>query len=158
MQTEFSMPCSTAVQIGLTEILRSWSVHPAAVTGHSSGEIAAAVAAGALTAEEGIVVAYYRGHTPPALKSASREGAMAAIGLGPEEVARYLVPDKVVVACENSHLSATISGDKAEVEAVVDAAKADGIYAQLLPVDRANHSRACLLCPPLQAACTDFGV
>lgn len=151
MQTEFSMPCSTAVQIGLTEILHSWSVHPAAVTGHSSGEIAAAVAAGALTAEEGIVVAYYRGQTPPALKSASgtpREGAMAAIGLGPEDVARYLVPDKVVVACENSHLSVTISGDKAEVEAVVDAAKADGIYAQLLPVDRANHSRACLCSPP----------
>lgn len=145
METEFSMPCSTAVQIALTEMLRSWSVRPAAVVGHSSGEIAAAVAAGALTAEEAVVVAFHRGQTPRALLQESEtkhEGAMAAIGLGAGDVARYLVPDKVVVACENSHVNVTISGDKCEVEAIVKSANTDGIYAQLLPVDRANHSRA----------------
>lgn len=143
METEFSMPCSTAVQIGITEILRSWSVHPVAVTGHSSGEIAAAVAAGALTAEEAIVVAFFRGQTPQALRALEtrREGAMAVIGLGSEDVSKYLVADKVFIACENSHTNVTISGDKSHVEASVEKAKADGIWAQILPVDRANHSR-----------------
>ncbi|OHW96459.1 polyketide synthase [Colletotrichum incanum] len=138
MQSEYALPCSTAVQIGLIAVLRSWTVIPDVVTGHSSGEIAAAFAAGALTADEAIIVAYFRGYI---LNRTGKQhsGAMAAIGVGSEGISKWLLPG-VVVACENSHVSTTISGDACAVEAVVAKFKADGIFAELLPVDHAFHS------------------
>lgn len=49
---ELSQPLCTALQIGLIEVLRYWNVQPSSVVGHSSGEIAAAYAAGAIRAEK----------------------------------------------------------------------------------------------------------
>ncbi|KAI8210667.1 Fumagillin dodecapentaenoate synthase [Colletotrichum sp. SAR 10_76] len=138
MESEFSLPCSTAVQIGITEILRSWSIRPDAVCGHSSGEIAGAFAAGALTADEAIVVAYFRGYIPKSMGTA-RQGTMAAIGLGSQDVSKYL-ESGAFVACENSQNSTTISGDIAAIENAVAKAKADGVFARQLTVDRAYHS------------------
>ncbi|KAI8237060.1 Fumagillin dodecapentaenoate synthase [Colletotrichum sp. SAR 10_99] len=138
MESEFSLPCSTAVQIGITEILRSWSIRPDAVCGHSSGEIAGAFAAGALTADEAIVVAYFRGYVPKSMGTA-RQGTMAAIGLGSQDVSKYL-ESGAFVACENSQNSTTISGDIAVIESAVAKAKADGVFARQLTVDRAYHS------------------
>ncbi|KAI8162029.1 Fumagillin dodecapentaenoate synthase [Colletotrichum sp. SAR 10_70] len=138
MESEFSLPCSTAVQIGITEILRSWSIRPDAVCGHSSGEIAGAFAAGALTADEAIVVAYFRGYIPKSMGTA-RRGTMAAIGLGSQDVSKYL-ESGAFVACENSQNSTTISGDIAAIESAVSKAKADGVFARQLTVDRAYHS------------------
>ncbi|KAI8255526.1 Fumagillin dodecapentaenoate synthase [Colletotrichum sp. SAR 10_98] len=138
MESEFSLPCSTAVQIGITEILRSWSIRPDAVCGHSSGEIAGAFAAGALTADEAIVVAYFRGYIPKSMGTA-RQGTMAAIGLGSQDVSKYL-ESGAFVACENSQNSTTISGDIAAIDIAVAKAKADGVFARQLTVDRAYHS------------------
>ncbi|KAI8253820.1 Fumagillin dodecapentaenoate synthase [Colletotrichum sp. SAR 10_77] len=138
MESQFSLPCSTAVQIGITEILRSWSIRPDAVCGHSSGEIAGAFAAGALTADEAIVVAYLRGYIPKSMGTA-RQGTMAAIGLGSQDVSKYL-ESGAFVACENSQNSTTISGDIAAIESAVAKAKADGVFARQLTVDRAYHS------------------
>jgi acyl transferase domain-containing protein len=47
----YSQPICTALQVALIELLRSWSIQPGAVIGHSSGEIAAAYAAGAISRE-----------------------------------------------------------------------------------------------------------
>lgn len=58
-QAELSQPCCTALQIALVDLLASWNIHPAAVAGHSSGEIGAAYACGSLSAEDAIVSAYY---------------------------------------------------------------------------------------------------
>ncbi|KAL8920329.1 MAG: hypothetical protein Q9208_006300 [Pyrenodesmia sp. 3 TL-2023] len=55
-EPEFSQPLSTALQIDLVNLLSSWNVKPVAAVGHSSGEIAAAYAAGVLTAEEAIIM------------------------------------------------------------------------------------------------------
>lgn len=67
---------------------------------------------------------------------------MAAVGLGPKEASRYLV-DGVVVACENSPTSVTISGDKDKVLEVVSKIKSEcpDTLARLLKVDMAYHSR-----------------
>jgi acyl transferase domain-containing protein len=59
-EAALSQPLCTAVQILLVELLRLAKVHLACVVGHSSGEIAAAYAAGYLTARDAIVIAYYR--------------------------------------------------------------------------------------------------
>ncbi|KAK4183707.1 lovastatin diketide synthase LovF [Podospora australis] len=135
---EFSQPLCTAVQVGLVDALKAIGIQPNGVVGHSSGEIAGAYAAGALSAGDAIVAAYYRGAVA---KQQNRPGAMAAIGLGPEEVKEFLIPN-VGIACENSPRSVTLSGDATEVVKVVAAiseAKPD-VLARLLKVDKAYHS------------------
>lgn len=128
------------VQIVLTNILRQWGVSPAVVVGHSSGEIAAAYACGALTMEEAVVCAYLRGL---ATKQQSRQGAMAAIGLGKKQVANFLKNTGVVIACENSPASTTLSGDQCSVDSVVDKIKhaLPDVFARKLKVKMAYHSR-----------------
>jgi acyl transferase domain-containing protein len=131
----------TAVQIILVNLLRAWGVKPSAVIGHSSGEIAGAYASGALNIHEAIICAYLRGLST---KQLTRAGAMAAVGLGADEV-RPLLPEGVVVACENSPSSTTISGDSDGIDAVIAELKGDQsgreIFARRLHVDKAYHSR-----------------
>src|SRR4051812_23530077 len=62
-EAELAQPVCTAIQIALVDLLASWNVHPDAVCGHSSGEIAAAYAAGSLTAPEALRAAYHRGQS-----------------------------------------------------------------------------------------------
>lgn len=70
---------------------------------------------------------------------------MAAVGLESKQVQKYLV-DGVVVACENSPLSTTISGDNDKLTKVLDAIKKDQpeVFARRLAVDMAYHSRKIL--------------
>ncbi|EZG00792.1 hypothetical protein H106_08814 [Trichophyton rubrum CBS 735.88] len=58
---EIFQPLCTAIQIALVDTLRSVGVVLDAVVGHSSGEIAATYASGALTAKEAITTAHHRG-------------------------------------------------------------------------------------------------
>ncbi|KAI1117885.1 hypothetical protein F5Y14DRAFT_402316 [Nemania sp. NC0429] len=137
-RAELAQPLSTVVQIGLVNALGRFGVHPKAVVGHSSGEIAAAYAAGALSLREAVTSAYFRGYVS---KTATTPGGMAAIGLGAEETRPFL-PERVVVACENSPASTTISGDLDQISVALEnikAAKPD-IFARALKVEMAYHS------------------
>ncbi|RDA91558.1 hypothetical protein CP533_4349 [Ophiocordyceps camponoti-saundersi (nom. inval.)] len=133
---ELSPPLCAALQIGLVDVLRSWDVRPDFVLGHSIGEIAAAYASSAFTAEAAMAIAYFRGLSLPA-----REGSMAAVGLGSDETATFLGPG-VVVACENSQESVTISGDTDRVEEALGRIKEKrpGVFSRPLNVKRAFHS------------------
>ncbi|RAH63166.1 fatty acid synthase S-acetyltransferase [Aspergillus piperis CBS 112811] len=89
-------------------------------------------------AEEAIVIAFYRGKLASSLPI---EGAMAAIGLSPQEVEEFLV-EGAVIACENSPHSVTISGDVKKVEAVghkINLARPEAFYRRL-QVNIAYHS------------------
>ncbi|KAJ3526674.1 hypothetical protein NM208_g11075 [Fusarium decemcellulare] len=135
---QLSQPACTAIQLAMINCLKAIGIKPAAVVGHSSGEIAGAYAAGALTIEEAITAAWLRGAVTLQQK---RKGAMAAIGLGWEQVEQYLVPG-VVRACENSPKSITLSGDAdklATVVAEIHEAHPD-VLARMLKVDKAYHS------------------
>lgn len=55
-EAEISQPATTAIQIALADLLRSFSIRPSRVIGHSSGEVAAAYAAGALSRQNAIIV------------------------------------------------------------------------------------------------------
>ena len=135
---KFAQPVCTAVQLALVNLLRQWGILPSGVVGHSSGEIAAAYAAGALGMKEALLISYYRGVAATELR---RPGAMAAVGLGRAELADLLVGN-VVVACENSQSSSTISGNLEDVEASLDqiSQARPGVLARKLKVDRAYHS------------------
>ncbi|KAL1613384.1 Type I Iterative PKS, partial [Diplodia seriata] len=137
-----SQPLCTAVQVGIVDVLRSWGVTPAATVGHSSGEIAAAYAAGLLSQAQAIIVAYYRG---VAAGKTTTTGTMLAAGIGPDE-AEDLIQAKalqgtVVVACVNSPQSVTLSGTTAGIEALLAELQAQKKFARKLQTGgRAYHS------------------
>ena len=143
-KAEFSQPLSTAIQIALVNLLRSWGVTPAAVVGHSSGEIAAAYTTGSLTCREAMLAAYFRGFVT---RTKLADGAMAAVGLGADEVRPYLTQG-VVIGCENSPNSTTISGDRAAVANTIATIQRESphVFVRPLHVDNAYHSRECLYC------------
>lgn len=138
-KAELSQPLCTAIQVGLVDALRAVGVTACAVVGHSSGELGAAYAAGALTATEAITAAWRRGLVT---QQQTKAGAMAAIGMGWAEVEPFLVPGKVGVACENSGDSVTLSGDAEAVQTVCAAIQKDrpDVLVRLLKVDKAYHS------------------
>lgn len=135
---EFAQPLCTAIQIAVVNFLAKSGITPSAVIGHSSGEIAAAYAAGSLTMDEAIICAYFRGAV---IKGATRIGAMAAIGMSKADISP-LLGEGVVVACENSPKSVTISGDADAVDETlktIEAQDAD-IFKRKLRVNTAYHS------------------
>ncbi len=75
-QTRFTQPAIVALQLALLELWRHWGVEPAAVLGHSVGEISAAVAAGVFAPEDGLRLAAIRGRLMQELPPG---GGMAAI-------------------------------------------------------------------------------
>lgn len=139
-EAEFSQPCCTAIQVALVDLLTKWNIKPAGVVGHSSGEIGAAYASGVLTAEEAILVAYYRGVATLGLGKIHR-GGMAAIGLGREKVTPYLRTG-VIVGCENSPSSTTLTGDIDTLEQIMGDIQSDQpeVLVRALHVECAYHS------------------
>ncbi|KAI2827547.1 hypothetical protein CBS147345_6499 [Aspergillus niger] len=137
-EVELAQPLCTALQLGLLQILTYWGIKPSTVVGHSSGEIAAAYASGAITMESAIIIAFYRGKLA---KLQEGSGAMASIGLTHDEVIPFLL-DGVVVACENSPRNVTISGPKDKLAQVISniTAALPGTFCRKLRVQVAYHS------------------
>ncbi|EXF77657.1 polyketide synthase [Colletotrichum fioriniae PJ7] len=138
-QRGYSHPCATAVQIALVDVLASLGVRPDAVTGHSGGEAAAAYAAGSVSAEAAMAVAYFRGWL--LVNGTVPPGTMAAVSLGPKEVEPFLIPG-VVVGCENSHLNSTLSGDPVCIQHCVDQImrRHPDVKAKVLNLETSFHS------------------
>ena len=142
---KISQPLCTAVQIGLVRVLRSWGIIPSAVTGHSSGEIAAGYASGAIDLEFAMAIAYFRGLVAVELqkKFSNVRGGMLAVGLSQEETEKYIqrvTRGDVMVACVNSPASVTVSGDVAGLDELQPLIEADRAFARRLNVDVAYHS------------------
>lgn len=134
----------TALQLAILSILETWGVHPCSVVGHSSGEIAAATAAGYLTPEEAIQVAFYRGKAALDLYDSSMpKVGMLAVGLGVDSIIQEHVQTyagSIAIACVNSPNSVTLSGHVSKLEEVKTALQARGHFARLLQVNLAYHS------------------
>lgn len=137
--TRVSQPATTAVQIALVELLKSWGIVADGVIGHSSGEIAAAFTAGAITLEEAMELAFYRGSTID--QYSKEQGSMAAVGLTEEQLHPYLQKyDKLVIACYNSPNALTVSGDTHQIDMLCSELKLDGLFCRRLVVTHAFHS------------------
>jgi len=144
--SRFSQPCTTAVQIALVDLLESYGIRPDTVCGHSSGEIAAAYAAGALSKEAAMQSSYNRGTWSSVAKSLNtKSGTMLAVGEGEEAIKQRIQEiasekGKVTVACVNSPESTTISGDVAAIEALQAILDSASVFNRRLQVDSAYHS------------------
>ena len=141
-KAEYSQPLCTALQIGLVVLLDCWGLKPHAVVGHSSGEIAAAYAAGLISAKDAIINAYYRGlvlsQTGSEQKDTADKGAMCAVGLGEQETSKLLesYAGRVQLAAINSPTSCTLSGDQDAIQELVDTCCGRRQFCRRLQVDR----------------------
>ncbi|KAI0097723.1 putative polyketide synthase [Nemania sp. FL0031] len=148
-----SQPLCTAIQILLVELLRLGGVRLEAVVGHSSGEIAAAYAAGFIGARDAMLISYYRGlHLEKACSPSGPDvkGAMIAAGMSLDD-AMELCDDKVfkgriVVAAINSPSSVTISGDQDAIGELEQILQDEGRFYRSLQVEKAYHSPHMLPC------------
>lgn len=133
-----TMPVLFAVQIGLARMWRSYGVTPGAVIGHSMGEVAAAVVAGAITLEDGVRVICRRSRLLTRLVGG---GAMAVLGASAAEVAR-LGEDlpEVYAAVHSSPKQTVVTGDAGQVAEIVARAEAEGRLARMVQAEGAGHS------------------
>ncbi|KAL9024790.1 MAG: hypothetical protein Q9180_007806, partial [Flavoplaca navasiana] len=131
---EFSQPLVTALQLVLMAVLEDWGVTPQAVVGHSSGELAAACAAGYLSKEDALKAAFYRGQAAKNSKAESVAMGMLAVGLGSDAIVQYIQDsaDAVQIACFNSSNSVTLSGALSSLEEVKARLVEDGHFARML--------------------------
>ena len=139
-EAEFSQPLCTAIQVATVQLLNLWGIKPVVTVGHSSGEIAAAFAAGLISATGAIIAAYYRGKV---VSKVNTNGAMMAVGLSAEGVAPFLedTDGRVVIACHNSPVSVTLSGDAEALQSVKDKLDAEKVFARLVKTGgKAYHS------------------
>lgn len=153
-EAELAQPATTAIQIALVDLLRSWGILPRTVIGHSSGEIGAAYAAGHLSQYTALKVSYNRGFSALISKQKGLgKGGMLAVGVGEHDIAKYLTFLKrgvAVVACQNSPSSTTISGDDLAISELSEILTKEGIFNRKLNVDTAYHSHH------MQAAAVDY--
>ncbi|KAG5927127.1 Type I Iterative PKS, partial [Claviceps africana] len=141
-----SQPVCTAVQLGLVKLLQSWGIKPSSVVGHSSGEIGAAYAAGALSFRNALSAAFHRGQAVADMLSAPSkpDGAMLAVGAGKEAVApmmKMLRQGYSTIACENSPNSVTVSGDTAAIDELAAKLESESVFNRKLKVEVAYHSQ-----------------
>lgn len=140
-------PSCTAIQCALVDLLASWNLKPASVTGHSSGEIAAAYACGSLTLKSAMIVSYHRGLVVSMQleQNTKLRGGMLAAGLSEVDAEVFLkrIPagmGKAVVACVNSPRSVTLSGDRSAIMCLRSMLEARQIFVRKLGVGTAYHS------------------
>ncbi|KAF1977129.1 polyketide synthase [Bimuria novae-zelandiae CBS 107.79] len=130
------------MHIGIAAVLREKGARPQACLGHSLGELAAAVVAGALTPAEGAIVCCRRAVL---YRRVAGLGAMALVNLPASEVKRELAQsgnggEDVVVAIYPSPESTVIAGTVDGVDAVTARWYAKGIRARKVKTDVAFHS------------------
>ncbi|QLH25523.1 type I polyketide synthase [Streptomyces sp. Rer75] len=129
-------PVLFAVMVSLAELWQSLGVRPAAVVGHSQGEIAAACVAGGLSLEDAARVVALRSR---AILRLSGRGGMVSV-LAPEEQVAGRLTDGLQIAVVNGPEQVVVSGAPEELEVFLAECEADGIQARRIAVDYASHS------------------
>ncbi|MEU9386582.1 type I polyketide synthase, partial [Streptomyces sp. NPDC048279] len=131
-------PALFAVMVSLADLWRAHGVEPAAVVGHSQGEIAAAYAAGVLTLEDASLVATLRSK---ALGLIAGKGGMVAVPLPLADVERLLVDRPgLSIGAVNGPWSTVVAGPTADLDAFWSACEADGLVIRRVAIDYASHS------------------
>ncbi|KAL4935935.1 hypothetical protein BDV06DRAFT_233836 [Aspergillus oleicola] len=145
-EPQYSQAYTTALQLAIIDYFYFIGIRPAAVVGHSSGEIAAAYCAGALSDSTALTIAFHRGRLAQrsrGTQSAPAQG-MLAVAMSEQAVQSYLdrLEDREVqIGCVNSPKSITLTGSKAHLEQIEEWLVADGVFARMLRANVAYHSR-----------------
>ena len=150
-EVRLAQPSIFMIQCALVELLSTWGVQPDCVVGHSSGEVAAAYACGALSLAEATRLVYHRATLQ---QRVAGSGRMLAIGLdrpGVEDVLSELGvsfqsenhrPAGVEIACENSPANTVICGKESALKPVMAELDRRDLQNRLIPGNIAFHSTA----------------
>jgi phthiocerol/phenolphthiocerol synthesis type-I polyketide synthase D len=131
-------PVLFAIQVALSRLLGAHGVEPAAVVGHSVGEVAAAVASGGLSARDGARVVALRSRL---LATIAGSGSMGLLELSADELDQALGDyDGVAVAAFNAPGQFVVAGVTAQVEELIATVEARGRLAKLVKSGVAAHS------------------
>jgi len=148
-------PVLMALQLALTELWRSYGVHPDAVIGHSMGEVTAAVVAGALSVADGLRVIAIRSRL---MSQLAGQGAVGLLKLD-AEATEALIADypNVSVAGYISPQQTVIAGPVTPVDAVITAVSAQNKFARRVNMEVASHTALMdPILPDLRAALADL--
>jgi len=133
-------PCTMALEIALTRLLKERGIEPAAVTGHSGGEIIGAYTAGILSLKDAIKVVW--GHT--LIMRKEKSGAMAYVALAPARVKEILagsgLEDRIFIGSYSSPKASILTGEKEAVEHVVQRLNKEKVFVKLLNIPTPFHS------------------
>uniref|UniRef100_UPI002FC73427 SDR family NAD(P)-dependent oxidoreductase n=1 Tax=Actinopolyspora erythraea TaxID=414996 RepID=UPI002FC73427 len=129
-------PVMFAVMVALASMWRAHGVEPAAVIGHSQGEIAAACVAGVLSLDDAARVVALRSRV---IATMPGNGGMASVAAPVEEVSAR-ISDRVEIAAVNGPRSVVVAGDNDELDRLVASCEAADIHVKRLAVDYASHS------------------
>lgn len=147
--TETAQVAITAIQIALTDWLAAAGVKPAAVMGMSMGEIAAAYAAGGLSAKDAMVIACHRSRLMGEGEASLPEdqlGAMAVVEFSVEQLDELIATDPSYEGIEPAVYAGpgmtTVGGPREKVTALVESLEQEGKFARLLNVKGAGHTSA----------------
>ncbi|MFD5391703.1 SDR family NAD(P)-dependent oxidoreductase, partial [Streptomyces sp. NPDC127074] len=133
-------PVLWAVMVSLAEAWRASGVAPAAVVGHSQGEIAAAVVAGGLSLADGARVVALRSQA--IARGLAGHGGMMSVSLPVEEVRERIAAwdGRISVAAVNGPGAVVVSGEPEALHELLARCEAEDVRAKLIPVDYASHS------------------
>ena len=150
-EVQLAQPVIFMLQCALAEWFKTWGVHPDCVVGHSSGEVAAAYASGALSLADATRLVFHRARLQ---QRTAGSGRMLAVGLdrpGVEDLLETLQasvrsgngsPAGVEIACENAPASTVICGHEAALQPIMEELDGRNLQFQLLPGNIAFHSSA----------------
>ncbi|MEU1457126.1 type I polyketide synthase, partial [Streptomyces avermitilis] len=133
-------PVLWAVMVSLAAVWRSFGVEPAAVVGHSQGEVAAACVAGGLSLEDGARVVAVRSRL--VLEKLSGKGGMVSVALPVGDVEERLArfEGRIGVAAVNGPTSVVVSGEPDALDELLTECEESGVRARRIAVDYASHS------------------
>jgi acyl transferase domain-containing protein/acyl carrier protein/phospholipid N-methyltransferase len=138
-RTEIAQPAIFAMQMALAQLWQSWGVQPAAVIGHSVGEVAAACVGGILNLEQAARLIVLRARF---MDSCARgEGTMLAVGLSEEDARELIVPYRstVTLAAFNGPRSLTLSGPRLALDAIAAELEQQSLFARFVRVEHPFH-------------------
>jgi myxalamid-type polyketide synthase MxaE and MxaD len=132
-------PVLFSVAVALAAQWRAWGLQPDAVVGHSFGELAAAVVAGALSLPDAVHVVCARGRVT---QRRAGHGGVAVVELGAALIERLLVEyDGLEVAGVNSPTTTVVTGPLAPLESLLVRLELEGVFARRVPLGYASHGR-----------------
>jgi len=132
-------PALWAMMVALARLWQSYGVEPAAVVGHSQGEIAAACVAGALSLEDGAKVVALRSRM---LMRLAGQGGLVTVAEPQDRVLERLSrwDGRCSIAAVNGPATVVVAGDPQALTELLAVCEADGVRARRVPVDYASHS------------------
>ncbi|WP_372504143.1 type I polyketide synthase [Actinokineospora diospyrosa] len=138
-RVEVVQPLLWAVMVSLAALWQAHGVTPAAVVGHSQGEIAAAAVAGALSLADAATVVALRSQ---AITELAGQGGMVSIPLPEAAVLDRIAGwgERISVAAVNGPEATVVSGEPGALDELLVELTGDNIRARRVPVDYASHS------------------